>query len=112
MIHPLSVCVFYNSMDKLHMALSELCFAINYCPSVSVWEHTFAPKEYLIQHLENRFARAIEEMVKYNRETNEIAKPSELLGSVRAYMSVLQTVENYGTLSTDNAVKIFSRTLV
>jgi NCK-associated protein 1 len=31
----------------------------------------------------------------YNSETMEIAKPSELLASVRAYMNVLQTVENY-----------------
>ena len=35
-------------------------------------------------------------MVMYNSDTNEIAKPSELLASVKTYMSVLQTVENYG----------------
>lgn len=34
-------------------------------------------------------------MVMYNAETMEIAKPSELLTSVRAYMNVLQTIENY-----------------
>jgi len=78
------------------MALTELCYAINYCPSISVWEYTFAPKEYLHQHLENRFARALVGMVMYNPDTNEIAKPSELLASVRTYMNVLQTVENYG----------------
>lgn len=31
----------------------------------------------------------------YNPETNEIAKPSELLSSVKAIMSVLQSIENY-----------------
>ena len=31
-------------MDKLHMALTELCFAINYCATISVWEYTFAPR--------------------------------------------------------------------
>ena len=31
----------------------------------------------------------------YNPETNEIAKPSELLVCVRTYMTVLQSVENY-----------------
>ena len=35
----------------------------------------------------------------YNSETNEIAKPSELLASVKTYMSVLQTVEYYGKCS-------------
>ncbi len=31
----------------------------------------------------------------YNQATQEIAKPSELLTSVRAYMTVLQSIENY-----------------
>jgi len=31
----------------------------------------------------------------FNKETNEIAKPSQLLSKIKAYMSVLQTVENY-----------------
>uniref|UniRef100_A0A1B0GML4 Uncharacterized protein n=1 Tax=Phlebotomus papatasi TaxID=29031 RepID=A0A1B0GML4_PHLPP len=84
-----------TTMDKLHMALTELCFAINYCPTVNVWEYAFAPREYLCQHLENRFSRALVGMVMYNPDTMEIAKPSELLASVRAYMNVLQTVENY-----------------
>ena len=60
-----------------------------------MWEYTFAPREYLHQHLESRFARALVGMVMYNSDTSEIAKPSELFVSVRSYMNVLQTVENY-----------------
>ena len=56
---------------------------------------SFAPREYLNQHLETRFARALSGMVMFNPETSEIAKPSELLTSVRAYMNVLQCVENH-----------------
>nr|MBE5725893.1 HEM-protein [Cucujiformia] len=82
-------------MDKLHMALTELCFSVNYFSNINVWEYTFAPREYLHQHLETRFSKALVGMVMYNQDTNEIAKPSELLVSVRAYMNVLQTVENY-----------------
>ncbi|XP_075529048.1 nck associated protein 1 Hem isoform X1 [Dermacentor variabilis] len=84
-----------STMDKLHMALTELCFAINYTSSIHVWEHTFAPREYLAQHLENRFNKALVGMVMYNPESHEIAKPSELLSSVQAYMSVLQGIENH-----------------
>ncbi|XKL65966.1 hypothetical protein PGB90_009386 [Kerria lacca] len=84
-----------TTMDKLHMALTELCYALNYCSTVTVWEYTFAPREYLNQHLENRFARALVGMVMFNPDTNEIAKPSELFASVQAYMNVLQAVENY-----------------
>lgn len=84
-----------TTMDKLHMALTELCFAINYCHTINCWEYAFSPREYLCQHLETRFSRALVGMVMYNADTREIAKPSELLASVRAYMNVLQTVENY-----------------
>jgi NCK-associated protein 1 len=78
------------------MALTELCYALNYCATINVWEYTFAPREYLHQHLETRFGRALVGMAMFNADTGDIAKPSELLASVRAYMSVLQTVENYG----------------
>ena len=40
--------------------------------------------------------RALVGMMMYNPETTEIAKPSELLNGVRAYMNVLQGLENYG----------------
>ena len=42
-----------------------------------------------------RFAKSLVTMVMYNPETNEIGKPTELLQSVRAYMNVLQSLENY-----------------
>ncbi len=48
-----------TTMDKLHMALTELCYSINYSTTINVWEYTFAPREYLNQHLETRFARAL-----------------------------------------------------
>lgn len=86
-------------MDKLHISLTELAFSINYCPSVSVWGYSFAPKEYLNQLFEKGFSHALVTMVRYtSEEGNEIAKPSELLSNVRAFMNVLQTVENCGKL--------------
>ena len=42
-------------MDKLHMALTELCFAINYCSVITVWEHGFVPRDFFTQPLEQRF---------------------------------------------------------
>lgn len=90
------------------MALTELSFSINYCPSISVWAYTFAPKEYLHQIFEKSFAQALVTMVKYTPgETNEIAKPSELLSNVRAYMNVLQSVENYGKLIETSNLNVF-----
>ncbi|XP_072572835.1 nck-associated protein 1-like isoform X3 [Paramormyrops kingsleyae] len=63
--------------------------------NMPVWEHSFTPREYLTAHLEIRFTKAIVGMTMYNQATQEIAKPSELLSSVRAYMSVLQAIENH-----------------
>ncbi|GIY39487.1 membrane-associated protein Hem [Caerostris darwini] len=84
-----------TTMDKLHMALSELCYAINYVSTVNVWDHVFCPREYLTNHLESRFNKSLVKMVMFNPENNEIAKPSELLTTVRSFMSVLQSIENY-----------------
>lgn len=53
----LSYFRFPPSLDKLHTALSELCFSINYVPNLVVWEHTFTPREYLTSHLEIRFTK-------------------------------------------------------
>ena len=75
----------------------------------SVWEYTFAPREYLHQHLETRFSRALAGMVMYSPETSEIAKPSELLTSVRAYMNVLQSVENYVNI---DITRVFNNVLL
>lgn len=82
-----------TTMDKLHMALTELCYAINYCSTIEVWDHTLCPREYFTQHLENRFSKSLVAMVMFDQDTNEIAKPSELYSSVKAYMNVLQTIE-------------------
>jgi len=98
-----------TTMDKLHMALTELCYAINFCSTINVWEYTFAPREYLHQHLETRFSRALAGMVMYSPETSEIAKPSELLASVKAYMNVLQSVENYVNI---DITRVFNNVLL
>ncbi len=78
-------------------------------PLFSVWEYTFAPREYLHQHLETRFSRALAGMVMYSQETSEIAKPSELLNSVKAYMNVLQSVENYVNI---DITRVFNNVLL
>ncbi|XP_014239900.1 membrane-associated protein Hem [Cimex lectularius] len=96
-------------MDKLHMTLTELCYSLNYCAEIKVWEYSFAPREYLRIHLENRFSRSFVAMAMFDPDTNEIAKPTELLASVRAYMNVLQTVENYVHI---DITRVFNNTLL
>uniref|UniRef100_A0A673JYW7 Nck-associated protein 1 n=1 Tax=Sinocyclocheilus rhinocerous TaxID=307959 RepID=A0A673JYW7_9TELE len=84
-----------TNLDKLHTALSELCFSINYVPNMMVWEHTFTPREYLTSHLE-----ILRNAIMWIRLLSCILWPLSkchnlLLTSVRAYMTVLQSIENY-----------------
>lgn len=55
------------------------------------------------------FCRSIVGMTMYNQATQEIAKPSELLTSVRAYMTVLQSIENYVTI---DITRVFNNVLL
>ena len=48
-------------------------------------------------------------MVMYSPETSEIAKPSELLASVKAYMNILQSVENYVNI---DITRVFNNVLL
>lgn len=52
-------------------------------------------------------------MMMYNPDTSEIAKPSELLSSVKAIMSVLQGLENYGKVTAfiDNKYSWFNASI-
>ena len=98
-----------TAMDKLHMALTELCFAINYCSTIEVWDHTLCPREYLTQRLEAQFNKSLVEMVMFDPETSDIAKPSELYSSVKAYMNVLQSIE---TLVHIDITRVFNDVLL
>lgn len=100
-------------MDKFHHALAEICAAINYRQTFVVWDHTFSPKEFLAAQIENRFAKyraffcsRATALLKYrfyrqlvslafNKDTNEVAKPSELLSRTKTYMATVQTMEHY-----------------
>jgi len=49
----------FTRMDKLHMALTELCYALNYSAQIHVWGHGFVPREFFIHNLEGRFNKAL-----------------------------------------------------
>ncbi|KAJ8358953.1 hypothetical protein SKAU_G00154780 [Synaphobranchus kaupii] len=84
-----------TTMDKLHLSLTELCTSLGHCDQFSVWAHTIIPAEFLIAQLETRFTKVILQMVSYNKATQEIARPSDLLAGIRAYTASLHTVSCY-----------------
>ncbi|KAM5332875.1 nck-associated protein 1-like [Glossophaga mutica] len=84
-----------TNMDKLHVNLTELTLTMNHVFSFSVFEHTIFPSEYLSSHLEARLNRAIVCLAGYNATTQEIARPSELLAGVKAYISFIQSLAQF-----------------
>ena len=46
-----------SRLDAKLLALSDLAVALNYVSHIQVWEHNFAPKEFLAVHLEDFFSK-------------------------------------------------------
>ena len=106
--------IFCRQDEKVNN-LVAICFSVNCFPTISAWEHTFAPREYLVSNLEDLFMkyvfvslealcvvnnyvihfRHVVGMMHYNHETQDIARPSEVLARVQSYMASLRTLELY-----------------
>jgi NCK-associated protein 1 len=82
-----------TSTDQASTTLSDLCFTVTAFPSISAWDHTFTPREYLISHLEELFIKNIFSMIRYNPDTLEIARPSEVFVRIQSYVATLRSLE-------------------
>ncbi|XP_048878805.1 nck-associated protein 1-like [Brienomyrus brachyistius] len=94
-----------TNMDKLHVALTELCSTFGYWNHFTVWGHVIIPAEFLISQLEIRLSKIIVRMANYNKATQEIARPSDLLAGVKAYTSSLYVVSKYMNIDITRLVK-------
>ncbi|OAF69348.1 hypothetical protein A3Q56_02925 [Intoshia linei] len=84
-------------IDKLHIALSQLCESLNnpLANQIIIHDTVLNTKEIFSLVLEKRLTMAIQTMVIVNSERNEITRPSELLHSLTAGMRVFQCLEDY-----------------
>uniref|UniRef100_A0A3B3R8P1 NCK associated protein 1 like n=1 Tax=Paramormyrops kingsleyae TaxID=1676925 RepID=A0A3B3R8P1_9TELE len=94
-----------TNMDKLHVALSELCSTFSYWNHFTVWGHIIIPAEFLISQLETRLSKIIVRMANYNKATQEIARPSDLLAGIKAYTSSLYVMSKYMNIDITRLVK-------
>ncbi|XP_069509310.1 nck-associated protein 1-like [Ambystoma mexicanum] len=83
-----------TNLDKLHGTLSELTMSLNYVNSLNVFDHIVTPAEYLSAQLDSQLNRSIVRMANYNQLTNEITRPSEVLDSLRAYITNIHLVSH------------------
>ncbi|XP_003382558.1 PREDICTED: nck-associated protein 1-like [Amphimedon queenslandica] len=84
-----------TNSDHAVRTLIDLCFTVTVFPSISAWDHTFTPREYLLPHLEELFIKNVFSMMKYNPDTQDIARPSEVLIRIQSYVSTLRNLELY-----------------
>ncbi|NXX58017.1 NCKPL protein, partial [Scopus umbretta] len=94
-----------TNMDKLHLTLAELSLSLNHVPNFTVFEHTVTPAEYLSSHLETRFTKAIVAMAGYSQATQEVARPSEVLVGLSAYMTFIQSLGQFVGLDTGRIIR-------
>lgn len=84
-----------TTLDRKLIALTEICRGITYTEAIPVWEHIFAPREYLSSQLEEFFTKSVVTMVQFDADNLRIARPSEVLGNIKAMMATLRGIENF-----------------
>ncbi|NXA43326.1 NCKPL protein, partial [Eudromia elegans] len=94
-----------TNMDRLHLTLSELFLSLSHVPNFTVFEHTVTPAEYLSSHLETRFTKAIVAMAGYCQATQEVARPSEVLAGLGAYVTFVQSLGHLVALDTGRLLR-------
>ncbi|KAJ7380999.1 Nck-associated protein 1 [Desmophyllum pertusum] len=82
-------------LDRKLIALTEICRGITHTEAVPVWEHIFAPREYLSSQLEEFFTKSVVTMVQFDSVNQTIARPSDVLSNIKAMMATLRSLENY-----------------
>ncbi|KAM4644108.1 LOW QUALITY PROTEIN: nck-associated protein 1-like [Amazona ochrocephala] len=94
-----------TNMDKLHQTLVELSLSFNHAPTITVFEHTVTPSEYLSSDLETRLSRAIVAMAGYDQATQEVARPSEVLMGLSSYVTFIHSLGRFLALDTGRIVR-------
>ncbi|XP_067287346.1 nck-associated protein 1-like [Pseudorasbora parva] len=96
---------FVTNLDKMHQALTELCTSYSVCADFTVFKHIVVPSEFLLTHLEMRLNKVIVQMAGYNQSTHEIARPTDLLAGIQAYVWSLQSLSCFISLDVARLVK-------
>lgn len=92
-----------------YLGMVDLLLSITHCKDLTVWEHVFTPREYLVSHLEEYFAKTIFRLLNYNEATHEIARPTALLKDIKSYITTLHRLEEFVNLDMG---RIFNATLL
>ncbi|XP_028262239.1 nck-associated protein 1-like [Parambassis ranga] len=94
-----------TNVDKMHLRLTELCSTYSLCSDFIVFDHIVVPTEFLLSQLEARLSEIIVRMANYNQTTQEIARPSDLLAGIRAYIGNLHSLSSYINVDVTRLVK-------
>ncbi|XP_026096581.1 nck-associated protein 1-like [Carassius auratus] len=97
--------VIVTNLDKMHQALTDLCASYSICANFTVFKHIIVPAEFLLSQLEIRLNKVIVQMANYNQSTHEIARPTDLLAGIQAYITSLHSLSCYINIDVTRLVK-------
>uniref|UniRef100_A0A8C2ECI5 NCK associated protein 1 like n=1 Tax=Cyprinus carpio TaxID=7962 RepID=A0A8C2ECI5_CYPCA len=90
--------------DRYHYN-NKLCASYSICADFTVFQHIIVPAEFLFSQLEIRLNKVIVQMANYNQSTHEIARPSDLLAGIQAYVTSLHSLSCYTNIDVTRLVK-------
>ncbi|KAI7812369.1 nck-associated protein 1-like, partial [Triplophysa rosa] len=94
-----------SNLDKMHQMLTELCTSYSMGADFTVFKHILVPAEFLLSQLEMRLTKVIVQMASYNPSTHDIARPSDLLCGIQAYITSLHNLSCYINIDVSRLVK-------
>ncbi|KAA0708095.1 Nck-associated protein 1-like [Triplophysa tibetana] len=94
-----------TNLDKMHQMLTELCTSYSMGVDFTVFKHIIVPAEFLLSQLELKLTKVIVQMASYNPSTHDIARPSDLLSGIQAYISSLHNLSCYINIDVSRLVK-------
>ncbi|XP_051528230.1 nck-associated protein 1-like isoform X1 [Myxocyprinus asiaticus] len=94
-----------TNLDKMHQTLTELCASYSSCTDFTVFKHIIIPSEFLLSQLEIRLTKVIVQMASYNQSNQDIARPSDLLAGIQAYVTTLHSLGCYINIDVSRLVK-------
>ncbi|KAL5261551.1 hypothetical protein ACHWQZ_G007307 [Mnemiopsis leidyi] len=98
-----------TQMDKNFAKMVSHLQALNTLPNLVVWQHTFAPREYIIHHLDELFNRLISQHIYQDGGgpvQKQIQLPSIMSHRLVGLMDVFRQLESYITLDTSRIFNV------
>jgi NCK-associated protein 1 len=101
-----------DSLRLYERNVYQLCYALDSCPEVVVYDHHFTPREYLRDKLLEVMRRFVKKTVICDAQNHLIQRPSVLETRFQLFFSTMRTLENFVDVDVGEAIRHFLLTQV